>query len=95
MEKTVLEYVEAEYLSHDAPGYQRCVATGGIMATTDDDADWIIEAEIEPKWGRLFAAAPELLAACQEFVRKVDAGEAKSTRSYAQMKAAIEKATAH
>lgn len=40
---------------------------------------------------RLIAAAPELLAACIEFVRKVDAGEAKSTRSYEQMKAAIAK----
>ncbi len=41
---------------------------------------------------RLIAAAPELMAACQEFVRKVDAGEAKSTRSYEQMKAALQKA---
>ena len=40
----------------------------------------------------LDAAAPDLLAACKEFVRKVDAGEAKSRRSYAQMKAAIAKA---
>ncbi len=45
---------------------------------------------------RLIAAAPEtlrqrdaLLEACQEFVRKVDAGEARSTRSYKQLKAAI------
>lgn len=41
----------------------------------------------------LFAAAPDLLAACVEFVRKVDEGRAKSTKSYAQMKLAIEKAT--
>lgn len=41
---------------------------------------------------RLIAAAPELLEACEEFVRKVDAGEARSKRSYAQMKAAIAKA---
>lgn len=34
----------------------------------------------------------DLLAACQEFVRKVEAGEARSTRSYEQMKAAIAKA---
>lgn len=31
-----------------------------------------------------------LLAACQEFVRKVDAGEAESVRSYREMKSAIE-----
>ena len=40
----------------------------------------------------LIAAAPELLAACKEFVRKCDCGEASSRRSYAQMKAAIAKA---
>ena len=40
---------------------------------------------------RLIAAAPDLLAACEEFVRKVEAGEARSKRSYAQMKAAIAK----
>lgn len=37
-------------------------------------------------------AAKDLLAACKEFVRKVEAGEARSVRSYAQMKAAITKA---
>lgn len=41
---------------------------------------------------RLIAAAPELLEACAEFVHKVDAGEARSKQSYAQMKAAIAKA---
>jgi len=41
----------------------------------------------------LIAAAPDLLAACVEFVRKLEAGEAKSKRSYEQMKAAISKAT--
>ncbi len=39
----------------------------------------------------LIAAAPELLEACQEFVRKVECGEARSRRSYAQMKAVIAK----
>ncbi len=41
---------------------------------------------------RLITAAPELLVACKEFVRKVECGEARSKRSYAQMKAAIAKA---
>lgn len=41
---------------------------------------------------KLISAAPDLLAACEEFVRKVECGEAKSVRSYAQMKAAIAKA---
>lgn len=40
----------------------------------------------------LIAAAPELLAACKEFVRKCDAGLASSRKSYAQMSAAIAKA---
>ena len=39
-----------------------------------------------------FAAMPDLLAACREFVRKCESGEASSRRSYAQMKAAIAKA---
>lgn len=42
---------------------------------------------------KLIAAAPDLYAACKEFVRKVEAGEAKTTTSYEQMKAAIKKAT--
>lgn len=41
---------------------------------------------------RLISAAPDLYEACKEFVRKVEAGEAKSTRSYAQMKTALAKA---
>ena len=41
---------------------------------------------------RLIAASPDLLEACEEFVRKVECGEAKSKRSYTQMKAAIAKA---
>ena len=40
----------------------------------------------------LIATAPELLEACLEFVRKVDCGEARSIRSYKQMKSAIDKA---
>lgn len=42
---------------------------------------------------KLICAAHDLLAACQEFCRKVDAGEARSKSSYKQMAAAIEKAT--
>lgn len=39
----------------------------------------------------LICAAPDLYAACVEFCRKVEAGEARSTNSYAKMAAAIEK----
>ena len=48
--------------------------------------------EEEAANARLIAAAPELYAACEEFVRKVECGEARSVRSYAQMKAALSKA---
>ena len=41
---------------------------------------------------RLIASAPDLLEACEEFVRKCDCGEARSVHSYAQMKKAIKKA---
>ena len=37
----------------------------------------------------LIAVAPKLLEACREFVRKVECGEARSKRSYAQMKSAL------
>ena len=37
-------------------------------------------------------AHDDLLEACKEFVRKVECGEARSKRSYQQMKAAISKA---
>jgi len=40
----------------------------------------------------LICAAPDLLEACKEFVKKVECGEAKSTKSYNQMKKAILKA---
>ena len=40
----------------------------------------------------LVSAAPDLLSACLEFVRKVECGQARSTKSYAQMKTAINKA---
>ena len=41
---------------------------------------------------RLIAAAPDLLEACREFVRKCECGQAVSSASYQQMKAAIAKA---
>lgn len=44
-------------------------------------------AEIE----RNHAAIAELLGICKEFVRRVDCGEIRSKRTYARMKAAIEK----
>lgn len=65
----------------------------------NDDLDWIgdhhyvkIDWEETGSRTQLNEAAPDLLAACQEFVRKCDNGEARSKRSYSQMKQAINKA---
>lgn len=44
------------------------------------------------EYAAIFAASFDLYDACAEFVRKVEAGEAKSTKSYKQMKDAIKKA---
>ena len=41
----------------------------------------------------LIAAAPDLLDAAIEFCRKVESGEARSSKSYAAFKSAIAKAT--
>lgn len=41
--------------------------------------------------GNLEKSAPALLECCLEFIRKVECGEAKSKRTYAQMKSAVEK----
>ena len=53
--------------------------------------DGIAAAETEAN-AHLIAAAPELYDACAEFVRKVDAGLARSTKSYEQMVSALAKA---
>ena len=48
---------------------------------------------MEPNYPRnLQEAALDLYEACKEFVRKVESKQARSVRSYAQMKAAIAKA---
>lgn len=57
-----------------------------------DDAETFTLDERHTARARLICAAPDLLAAAKEFVRKVDAGEAKSTKSYAAFKAAISRA---
>ena len=49
--------------------------------------------EEEKANAQFIIGAHDLLAACVEFVRKCDCGEAKSKRSYKQMKEAIAKAT--
>lgn len=66
----------------------------GVVASRQDDGDWRADpnAELVMANARLIVASPDLLAACKEFVRKCECGEARSSRSYQQMKAAIAKA---
>lgn len=71
---------------------QEIVTADGQMVALLYDENWDPRGETDAANARLIAAAPDLLAACEEFVRKVDCGEAFSTRSYQQMKAAIAKA---
>lgn len=61
-------------------------------AGLDFDTDHEAQLDENIANAHLIAAAPDLLAACKEFVRKCECGEARSTRSYIQMKAAILKA---
>jgi len=58
----------------------------------NEDGECVTDGVYGEANAKLIAAAPDLLEACMEFVRKVECGEAKSKRSYAQMKQAIEKA---
>lgn len=72
----------------DAPFYD----SKRIMTYDDDifgSCATVTQAEAN---AHLCAAAPDLLQACIDFVEKVERGEAKSTKSYNQMKQAINKA---
>lgn len=87
-------------MSTHTPGPWLIEPTDTSKAIVTDDcvicemAVWAYEHQKEIEANTLLiAAAPDLLDVCVEFVRKVECGEAKSTRSYAKMKAAIEKAT--
>ncbi len=76
-----IEQESAGWFLRLSPGYE---------FTAFDDPE-LVEKEFKAN-ARLIAAAPELLEACEEFVRKVECGEARSKRSYKQMTAAILKA---
>lgn len=88
MEKT--KHTPAPWYAVNYGGYVNIQSTNYYENNTNIlDEDKCNRAEAN---GLLCAAAPELLAACMEFVRKCECGEARSKRSYAQMKAAINKA---
>ena len=71
-------------------------ASGAVLGTVHRGDDFpCCEEDISEECkanAQLIAAAPDLFAACKEFVRKVECGEARSVRSYRQMKDAIAKA---
>ena len=74
--------------------FENIVICGEIKIANKKDAELICDAgNTTQKCGllpsELLRQRDELLAACKEFVRKVECGEARSVRSYAQMKAAI------
>lgn len=89
--------MKTETSTKHTPGPWACpqgleiIAADGRVITFIDDGEYDDPSEAEAN-AKLIAAAPDLLSACQEFVRKVEAGEARSKRSYAEMKAAITKA---
>ena len=64
-----------------------------VWEGTLEEVGDVLAAVREEANAHLMDASPDLLAACVEFVRKVDEGTARSVKSYAQMKAAIAKAT--
>lgn len=68
-----------------------CILTLGQLYEDDCNVSTCCKVE-EHSNAKLIAAAPDLLEACKEFVRKVECGEARSTKSYSQMKLAIKKA---
>lgn len=63
-----------------------------VIAETNSKMDYSPGKRLQFYNSLLIASAPDLLEACMEFVRKVERGEAKSTKSYNQMKKAISKA---
>lgn len=82
-----------DFITIEHDGFPLCEVRGtNDMSCIDEEQEPYIADEMVAN-AKLIAAAPDLLEACIEFVRKVEAGEARSIRSYAQMKAAIKKAT--
>lgn len=67
-------------------------AKGGMKWVSTLVSDNLDGTEEDSANAKLVAAAPELLEAAIDFVRKVESGLAKSTDSYNKFKSAINKA---
>ena len=76
-------------MAEHTPGPWEYLKRDGVIVTHRPDIDVSHEIAWSDADYYLCAAAPDLLEACKEFVRKCECGEARSKRSYAQMKAAI------
>ncbi len=57
-----------------------------IIGEDEDQGEDISELTVESRAGMKRHYAPQLYDACKEFVRKVECGEARSKKSYKQMK---------
>lgn len=68
-----------------------CVAHGATKQEAEANAARIV-ACVNACEGINPEAVPMLVEACREFIRKCDAGEARSLRSYKQMQEALAKA---
>lgn len=97
---TVMDFVRYG-MSGAAPRFRDTNIDGfNVMHRIDNWSKTVPGREHHASWfqcinhadANLISAAPDLLEACEEFVRKVENGEAQSTRSYNQMKLAIGKA---
>ena len=64
-----------------------------IVLFDPSDGEYFPALDEDSPDAKLIAAAPDLLDAAIEFCRKVESGEAKSSKSYAAFKSAIAKAT--
>lgn len=87
---TVEKFTPGPWHSENTDDGKTALIYQGKERIADVDLDHNQDGEANAK---LIAAAPDLYAACKEFIRKVETGEARSTESYVQMKAAIKKAT--
>lgn len=77
-------------INNDIEGWEEMHANASLIA---DAGNTYQKCGLLPS--ELLEQRDELLAACKEFVRKVECGEARSKRSYAQMKGIINSIEKH